>query len=72
MLLPGNTLFLTPADGPWLRWVAPTVMRYITLALVLSAKTDVDAVFPTWCGSNNAWSNTRSRRMSLGVRCSTR
>ncbi|KAJ7901994.1 EXS family-domain-containing protein [Mycena olivaceomarginata] len=26
MLLPGNTLFLTPADGPWLRWVAPTVM----------------------------------------------
>ncbi|KAJ6499143.1 EXS family-domain-containing protein [Mycena sanguinolenta] len=26
MLLPGNTLFLTPADGPWLRWVAPTIM----------------------------------------------
>ncbi|KAF7361753.1 Protein-er retention protein [Mycena venus] len=26
MLLPGNTLFRTPADGPWLRWVAPTIM----------------------------------------------
>ncbi|KAF8210444.1 EXS family-domain-containing protein [Mycena galopus ATCC 62051] len=26
MLLPGNTLFDTPADGPWLRWVAPTIM----------------------------------------------
>ncbi|KAJ7045683.1 EXS family-domain-containing protein [Mycena alexandri] len=26
MLLPGNTLFRTPADGPWLRWVMPTVM----------------------------------------------
>ncbi|KAK7005649.1 protein-er retention protein [Favolaschia claudopus] len=26
MLLPGNTLFSTPADGPWLRWVAPTIM----------------------------------------------
>ncbi|KAJ7703034.1 EXS family-domain-containing protein [Mycena rosella] len=26
MLLPGNTLFSTPADGEWLRWVAPTIM----------------------------------------------
>ncbi|KAJ7780503.1 EXS family-domain-containing protein [Mycena maculata] len=26
MLLPGNTLFRTPADGPWLRWVMPTIM----------------------------------------------
>ncbi|KAJ6587079.1 EXS family-domain-containing protein [Mycena vulgaris] len=26
MLLPGNTLFSTPADGEWLRWVMPTIM----------------------------------------------
>ncbi|KAJ7076336.1 EXS family-domain-containing protein [Mycena belliarum] len=26
MLLPGNTLFSTPADGEWLRWVLPTIM----------------------------------------------
>ncbi|KAJ7287812.1 EXS family-domain-containing protein [Mycena rebaudengoi] len=26
MLLPGNTLSGAPADGPWLRWVMPTVM----------------------------------------------
>ncbi|KAJ7217891.1 EXS family-domain-containing protein, partial [Mycena pura] len=26
MLLPGNSLFHTPADGPWLRWVMPTIM----------------------------------------------
>nr|GAT60534.1 protein-er retention protein [Mycena chlorophos] len=26
MLLPGNTLFRTPADGPWLRWIMPTIM----------------------------------------------
>ncbi|KAJ7091226.1 EXS family-domain-containing protein [Mycena epipterygia] len=26
MLLPGNTLFRTPADGEWLRWVMPTIM----------------------------------------------
>ncbi|KAJ7446224.1 EXS family-domain-containing protein [Mycena galericulata] len=28
MLLPGNTLFHTPADGPWLRWVMPTIMSF--------------------------------------------
>ncbi|KAJ6625470.1 EXS family-domain-containing protein [Mycena sp. CBHHK59/15] len=28
MLLPGNTLFSTPTDGPWLRWVAPTIMSF--------------------------------------------
>jgi hypothetical protein len=32
MLLPGNTLFRTPADGPWLRWVMPTIMRCVVLS----------------------------------------
>ncbi|KAJ7072174.1 EXS family-domain-containing protein [Mycena amicta] len=26
MLLPGNTLFRNPPDGPWLRWIMPTIM----------------------------------------------
>ncbi|KAF7321803.1 Protein-er retention protein [Mycena kentingensis (nom. inval.)] len=26
MLLPGNTLFQTPADGMWIRWIMPTIM----------------------------------------------
>ncbi|KAF7315514.1 Protein-er retention protein [Mycena indigotica] len=38
MLLPGSTLFRTPDDGPWSRWIMPTIMRRVSLPYLVRFK----------------------------------